>query len=113
MSADDTFNGWANRETWAVALHVDNDEGWLNSVLDALREYILQVTDNPETSTIPAWRAGEIVQENVEGALDVYGYNGSSERWALETLHDIGSLYRVDWRALGAYYLADLEEVTS
>lgn len=25
---DDTYNGWTNRETWALALHVDNEE-WL------------------------------------------------------------------------------------
>ena len=23
----DTYNGWANHETWAVVLHLDNDQG--------------------------------------------------------------------------------------
>lgn len=34
---DETYNGWTNRETWAVALHINNDQGWQESVHEALR----------------------------------------------------------------------------
>ena len=30
------YNGWSNRETWAVALYINNDQGWQESVHEAL-----------------------------------------------------------------------------
>jgi hypothetical protein len=39
MSADDTYNGWTNYETWAVNLWIDNEQAtqeyWLEAAGDA------------------------------------------------------------------------------
>lgn len=37
-TAHDSYNGWANYETWAVSLHLNNDEGSQEMLLDLIRE---------------------------------------------------------------------------
>lgn len=72
MSADETYEGWSNRETWAVALHINNDQGWQESVHDALREQHAHKMNPGEyvAATDAARAAGEIIRENVEQVLD-------------------------------------------
>lgn len=40
--SDTTYNGWTNRETWAVALHVNNDQGWQESVHESVRDVLAE-----------------------------------------------------------------------
>lgn len=107
MSTDDTYNGYTNRETWAVALYINNDQGWQESVHEALRS----------AEDIDPYRAAEIIKENVETLLDPQQYRaefGEQQPEALTVvLYDIGSLYRVDWDELGRVFLEDLKEFES
>jgi hypothetical protein len=113
------YNGWTNRETWAVALHINNDQGWQESVFTSLRE-VLEATDEPygdsDTANFrsPAAWAGEIIRENVEGIYDdeYIGYGSrADQRQRLSVMQDIGSLWRVNWTELGSSFLSDMEEV--
>jgi len=123
------YNGWANRETWAVALHINNDQGWQESVLETVRNTVDGITQDP-----PAWldpttettdvfyanRAGDAIRDNVEETLyaltDAIIESGDARDRgrALDTYRgivtDIGSLWRVDWRELGAAFISDLGE---
>ena len=118
----ETYNGWANRETWAVALHINNDQGWQESVLETVRNTVDGITQDP-----PAWldpadlndvfyanRAGDAIRENVEELFDAEGFEPGEYterlRDVLRVVTDIGSLWRVDWRELGAAFLSDLGE---
>jgi len=38
MSDTDGYNGWTNRATWAVALHVNNDQGSCDNMRDVVRD---------------------------------------------------------------------------
>lgn len=100
----DEYNGWANCETWAVALWINNEQGWQESVHDTLREAIPMQSDGMTAS-----KAGEIVRENVEDML-LSDELGMVCTWQRDVLHDIGSLYRVDWREVGASFLTDVAE---
>lgn len=118
---DETYNGWTNRETWAVALHINNDQGWQESIHASLRESIAQGNElhHADNFTITAWAAGDIIRENVEEMLDVdrrvsiHGawYAASDLQWL--AMRDIGSLWRVNWTELGAAFLSDLESSDS
>jgi len=90
MSED--YNGWSNRETWAVALHINNDEGFLETVKeivnkktefeiekdDALRDYI-----------------DDIIEDYYEALED-----GDINKEVQFLIRDVGSLWRVNWTEL-------------
>jgi hypothetical protein len=114
-SGADTYEGWTNRETWAVALHINNDEGWQESVHDALRGYRDGVV--PKVTPESVRLAGGIIRESVEQVLDPDAIEvGMGSDYAvhyvqhiLPIAREIGSLWRVDWDELGAAFLADLD----
>lgn len=120
-SMSEKYNGWANRETWAVALHINNDQGWQESVLEAVRNAVDGVMQDPPVwlgpggATDPSeldarWAsvAGDAIRENVEDTLDALWEFHSDE--LRNILTDLGSLWRVDWTELGAAFLSDLDE---
>jgi hypothetical protein len=105
------YNGWTNRETWAVALHINNDQGWQEQVHEAIRPKLSASfgTEHAE------YHAGLAIRENVEQMLDITDC-GDDFSWAasvLTVMTDIGSLWRVNWTELGSSFLSDLEEVDS
>jgi hypothetical protein len=102
---DEHYNGWANRETWGVALWLDNDQGMQEAVHEALREAADMQTDGLTASS-----AGEIVREYLDELFDVDTYDGSLPGGLVNMLTDIGSLWRVDWREIGAAFLRDVHE---
>jgi hypothetical protein len=93
------YNGWTNRETWATALHIDNDEGLLTPILEVAKAH-----DN----------VGDLAEE-IEGFIgEVLDFdNVSTNRNAFLMLTDIGSLYRVNWREIAEGYLVKSEEVSA
>jgi hypothetical protein len=103
---DETYEGWTNRETWAVALHINNDQGWQESV-----RWDLKADEIPEPRD---YNAGEIIRDSVETMLTVDGYRemfGDEQPEALRKIaEEIGSLWRVNWTELGAAFLSDLED---
>lgn len=127
-SKDETYEGWTNRETWAVALHINNDQGWQESVHEALANgpYASEAftLEDARSAFYNAPRsvehmAGEIIRENVEDHLAaLLECAVESGPCILRDAHcaydsvrnDIGSLWRVDWDALGASFLSDIED---
>lgn len=97
------YNGWTNRETWATMLHIDNDQGLL--------EPLLEVAKNTKTLY-------ELEQE-IKAFLedDVLNFdNVSTNRNAFLMLTDIGSLYRVNWTEIADSLMSrtlEDEEVTA
>jgi hypothetical protein len=117
---DETYNGWTNRETWAVGLHINNDQGWQESVHEALRgelEFTQEMQEGKPgmIADVDKYRAGEIIRENVESALEMlWEIRSDSEPYFSSTFggirEDIGSLWRVAWTELGASFLSDIRE---
>lgn len=90
--ADETYNGWSNRETWALMLHINNDQG--------LSEEFREMVKHADAGSY-GWRLRDIVRERVEGYLNPDEYReefGADQSPALARMaYEVGSVWRVNW----------------
>ena len=101
------YEGWSNRETWATALHIDNDQVLLEMAL----EYASNVIENYGESH-HLYYLGEYLKNWLEDdLLTLDNIKGNYRLWLMLT--DIGSLYRVDWREIASHYLDQVREQVS
>ena len=123
----DEYNGWPNRETWAASLHLSNDfglyemvNGWAN---DARREAIEEsgadefgffaqglVTVESTTILRLVGKLSDYVDDlraNIQSATD----DASEMPTDTEVMMvlEIGSDWRVDWRAVASAWLEGFE----
>jgi hypothetical protein len=100
----ETYNGWTNRETWAVSLHLNNDEGLYYDLARILEEAFLEDLDR---ETREGWISGvssavDSLSEWVEEILS-FSYwedQGGMPRGIQLMKEDTGSLWRVNWREI-------------
>lgn len=100
---DESFNGYANRETWAFHLHVSNDEGLYRQTLSVANELDL---DSPEgVLDVTDYEIGEAVVGFWRDYLDNY-----TEETGMPCLpagllafdREVGSWWRIDYAEVGA-----------
>lgn len=112
----DEYNGWTNRETWAVALHIDNDEGLhdhRNSLCQTASVY--GDPDNEHGRVVPIEKArvhllARELQDWIESLFEsLYFPGGGHGVGLLPMFHDIGSLWRVNWDEIASNWLSDFE----
>jgi hypothetical protein len=101
---DQGYQGWSNRETWATALHIDNDQALLEIALDYARE---AMREGEEVDLYDLAESGYRywIEEDL---LTLENISGNHPLWLMLT--DIGSLYRVNWRELADHYLDQARE---
>jgi hypothetical protein len=100
----ETYNCWTNRETWAVSLHLNNDEGLYYETARILEEAFLEDLDR---ETREGWISGvssavDSLSEWVEEILS-FSYweeQGGMPRGIQLMKEDTGSLWRVNWREI-------------
>ena len=89
--SDDTYNGWTNRETWALMLWIDNDEGLQSMAHEVIRNNADQDAGTRE----------EAFRYWVESILTRSGYEAEfGEPWPgnlADVAEDVGSLWRINW----------------
>lgn len=74
----DAYGGYPNRETWALVMWVGNNQNLLN---------LVRLSDNAKH-----------LEELIEDLFDPAFGNPFGEPDRYTMLHDIGSLYRIDWQ---------------
>ncbi|MFP4004628.1 MAG: hypothetical protein ACLFV8_12690, partial [Alphaproteobacteria bacterium] len=130
----ETYEGWANRETWAAALQLDNYQALQRKALHKAREAMAKRAKpedqggpfiNPEHPQDEIERqrtewtrktAGDALQRFIEGmAEDTFDAACSAisvqRREYAEVIQAIGSLWRVDWRELADHFIAKAAEI--
>jgi len=109
----DEYNGWPNRETWACALWLQNDERLHNEsarvVADVAADCADWYTARPEMGPMPvdaaAHRAGEALRDWLE---DLIFETEEACPGTLSTmLSDVGSRWRINWHTIAQALLAD------
>jgi hypothetical protein len=104
------FQGWTNRETWAVALWLDNDQGLHETVYDYTSTALEEHEGGEKMETI--YCLSETLRMWIEeDLLTLDNIKGNHDLWLMLT--DIGSLYRVNWREVADYFLTGLIETRS
>lgn len=97
MAADETYNGWTNRETWAFMLYVQNDAGLAAVFADTVRD---------ERSD-PAYAVQRDAEDLFTRSGYVNTYGGPWPDALADAAEDIGSLWRVNWQECADALLAD------
>lgn len=102
---NEDYNGWTNRETWALVLHINNDQG--------LQEWALELTELLVAEHGPTAfnRIGERIVDGFEDLLAEAVEEGSEQaRWAFTVMSDVGSFWRIDWAAVGESFIEAVGE---
>lgn len=92
------YNGWTNRETWATALHLNNDQGLYETVRDWASSNWEEQESETEAVTVLAESIEDFVEELLETDWDGVKY----------MRYDIGSLYRVNWREIAESFISEM-----
>ena len=107
--ADETYNGWTNRETWALMLWINNDEG----LLEMVRDHVASYTREAKIESL-TYETSKALQEWAESMFTRSGYaetfGGPWPDALADISEDIGSLWRVDYREAAASILSDIAE---
>lgn len=85
---DNTYNGWANRETWAIGLHL----------MDTVTEWIID--DKDEWSKDDVKDAGQLFRDLLDEMIEASGLNTDHS-----LLLDLIDTSAVDWQELGQHAL--------
>ena len=103
------FNGWSNRETWATALWISNDQVLYEIARDYAR---IALQDERDGEELNSYYLGETLKSWIEDdLLTLENIAGNRDLWLMLT--DIGSLYRVNWREIAQGYLDELVKEVS
>jgi hypothetical protein len=100
--SNDTYQGWANRETWALMLWINNDQG----LYESFRSILLE-----DYSDYPDYIPRDTVQNHAAAYFTRSGYEDAfGDTWPdalADIAAEIGSLWRVDWSEVAASLLED------
>jgi hypothetical protein len=92
---ENDYNGWTNRETWAVNLWIENDRGLYDLIQEKTEEAMGSVRE---------------LADMIESAIDeAFSDIEEMTPTGLIMLKDIGSLYRVNWYEIAESILSELK----
>ena len=96
------YNGWTNRETWAVNLHLSNKQDWYQGAIDKVAG---QLRSEPDTSAV---YMGDVLREYWD--TDIFCDPDLELEWEVMVLRDVGSEWRVNWTEIAGHWIADTKE---
>ena len=106
--ADETYNGWTNRETWATYLWLTNEEWLYKQAIEIVRA---PFRGEGRYALGPVGRdAIPLLEDDIANMFDVifdYETMGSD---LYRIREDVGSLWRVDWRSIVEHLVDDSVE---
>ena len=106
---ESTYNGWTNRETWAVMLHLDSDRGLYADYNELYKQIVDLSVDQEKVSDVltkEQYIVFELEDQLREWINDILHPNYWQEHnlkmpeWAVNMMIDVGSLWRVNWREI-------------
>ena len=86
--AEETYNGWANWETWSANLWLTNDEGTYT--------YMMETVGGATNDYVAGDRIKAVVEELADEGIKLIG--------------DEMSQHRIDWAEIGEWFLEVVRE---
>lgn len=102
---DEKYNGWTNRETWATALHINNDQYLYETAYEYTRN---EIEGHDEGEEINSYWLGQTLCSWIEDDLLTLE-NIAGNQGLFLMLTDIGSLYRVNWQEIADSFLSEMK----
>jgi hypothetical protein len=106
----ESFNGWSNRETWATALHINNDAVLWETSVNYTRNVLARtpLLYPEERASYASAELADVLASWIQDDLLTPGnLAGNYQLWLMLT--DIGSLYRVNWREIAEGYISEMQ----
>ncbi|MDA8837760.1 hypothetical protein N9N26_00685 [Candidatus Poseidoniales archaeon] len=108
MSDNTDYNGWTNRETWAVALHIGSSE----EIYRPYRNIAIELARQAKESHPEDWinetnyACTRVFEEMVKEDFSLDTYYEPDKMFTIpkhfaSAINDIGSVGRVDYREIG------------
>jgi type IV secretory pathway TrbF-like protein len=94
------MNGYSNRETWALALWLDNDHGLRNMVVEKITSLVVEDRSRDDVTTM----TGDYVRGLYDDLWEAASQPGAYVD-VLNMLQDVGSGWRINWHELAKGYL--------
>lgn len=99
MTNDETYNGYANRETWAFNLHWQNDQGMYERTLEDARNH-LEYTSPDASDRELGEVAVNLWRDTIDTWIDEHG--SAIPDGLLKMDREVGSWWRIDYAEVGA-----------
>lgn len=94
--SEETYEGWTNKETWAVKLHWDNNQADYSFFTQQAKEF------KEEGKSVIDF--SDFLKEQLEEIQETV-FNGEGTEEARNLLRDVGSIWRVNYDEIAkAYY---------
>lgn len=107
MATEEKYNGWSNRETWALALHVDNTEAW-QQMRYGWAEEAKRLAEKDEILNEPRYHLASMLKSWAEEVYErVFFDPAASVKDERMMVNDVGSLWRVDFDEIARNWLAE------
>lgn len=103
MSED--YNGYTNYETWAVALHIDNDQYFSDLINTQVKEICENATGN-EILSVEVSARYDVSQFLKEQIQEFMGIDDMENGLALDLLN--AAISQIDWYDLARHYMQEI-----
>ena len=105
----DGYQGYSNRETWALCLRLSNDRTAYDFIRSQINEIRLDLSSHMPGDarfvTAVRHKVEDFLKEMLEEAYAEDLTNISRDMFDL--IREVGSLWRVDWREVAEEFLSD------
>ena len=120
--SDDTYNGWTNRETWAIQLHLSNNEGDYNAMREQAEELVKDSgdSDDPDSGRSAVGLMADYIKERTEEVfesvtnpeqVDMFGSALTlTTPEARMFVADVGSWWRADFYEIAEHWIDEARE---
>lgn len=111
---DDTSEGWTNRETWAIQLHLSNNEADYHVMRDhafgIAEAHDNAVGDRTGAVSVMAEYIKDWTEEVFEIVLDIEDDTHQGSKQARMFVSDVGSWWRADFYEIASHWIDEAYE---